>query len=306
MCVSIGHCILIGNYVSFDVFQQANHEPALETNPDSFNFKMKPHQDPDTVSAHLRRKLSFTNKNGTHCGSADDTALSGGEGVRRESPLPPMPDLSQPSPPRSSLSLLPSASQVSRLNILHRFMIVGRISFLWFCFHLFSMFSFFFDQESDSPTDLKQELNPDSPDDEPSESNSQHLRLSRDLPSTSKASRILPCTSESSLSLTCPDQSQFTQQQSTSYPKTPVFTRTDVKERFRLNDKVSHNTTPNSFPDSVHKLADSEASPIHKRSRSDVRVSVNRLSRSGKPQPLAKDLTVKQVCIGSWFNMYNM
>ncbi|XP_062867615.1 BRCA1-A complex subunit RAP80 isoform X2 [Trichomycterus rosablanca] len=246
----------------------ASHDQAPETN----SSKVKPHQDPDTVPAHLRRKLSFTSKIGKHCRSADEDtnrAVSGVEHIREESPLPPMPDLSPPS------SAVPSAAS----------------------------------QESDCHTDLNQkEYNTDSPDDEPVESSSQLLsspvfhrkRLNRDLPSTSKALRTLPCTSESSLSLTCPDQSQFTQQQSTSSPKSPVFARTDPKERSRLRDTASHCTASNSFTDNVCKPEDTcKGSSSHKSLCRVVRDSGKRLSLSGKALPLAddsapEDLDVKQ------------
>lgn len=82
----------------------------------------KPHQDRDTVSAHVRCKLSFPNedeKDGVNDDKVPKAQTSALKGPEEDGPLPPMPDLSQrslsqPSPPSPTLPSVPSAaSQVS-------------------------------------------------------------------------------------------------------------------------------------------------------------------------------------------------
>ncbi|XP_058271823.1 BRCA1-A complex subunit RAP80 isoform X3 [Hemibagrus wyckioides] len=217
----------------------------------------KPHQDRDTVSAHVRCKLSFPNedeKDGVN-DDEDPKAQSALKGPEEDGPLPPMPDLSQrslsqPSPPSPTLPSVPSAAS----------------------------------QECRSSHLAKQEFNAHCPEGASSQSDSplkkspiflRHcsVRLNQNLLSASRSSRNSPHTTNSSLSLTSPDKSQ----NSPPPPKSPVFPKTDLKSCTKsTRDCTSHS----SYTDSVRKPEDTfQESSSHK-----CRDSPRRLSRSRKAQ----------------------
>ncbi|XP_060792467.1 BRCA1-A complex subunit RAP80 isoform X2 [Neoarius graeffei] len=208
----------------------------------------KPHQDRDTVTAHVRCKLSFPSKDGKDSGSDDDvsathtSALKGSEEV---SPLPPMPDLSQrtlsqPSPPSPTLTSVPSAAS----------------------------------QESHSSRLDKQEIKVHSPESEgsPIFVRQCSVRLNQNFLSPRGSS------GNTSVALTSPDRSQ----NSPPPPKSPVFPMTDSKRCTKLTrDKFSDCTSLSSFTDRVCKPEDTfQESSSHK-----SRGSLKRLARSRTAQP---------------------
>ncbi|MCJ8740558.1 hypothetical protein PDJAM_G00060260 [Pangasius djambal] len=245
---------------------QVSGNRASETSSKRARSAAKPHQDRDTVTAHVRCKLSFSSKDGKDGGSDDEVPAAQMSALKRfeeVSPLPPMPDLSQrtlsqPSPPSPALPSVPSAAS----------------------------------QESHSSRLAKQEFNARSSEDEPSQSVSPlerspvflrqcSVRLNQNLLSPSGSSRNIPCTNSSSLSLTSSDRSQ----NSPPPPKSPVFPKTDSKRCTKLTrDKLSDCTSRSSFTDSVCKPeAAFQESSSHK-----SRDSPKHLPQSRKAQPSSR------------------
>ncbi|KAK3524302.1 hypothetical protein QTP70_027033 [Hemibagrus guttatus] len=255
--------------VEYDIMRKAIAESlqvscsqAPETSSKRTRSVAKPHQDRDTVSAHVRCKLSFPNedeKDGVSDDEVPKAQMSAMKGSEEDRPLPPMPDLSQrtlsqPSPPSPTLPSVPSAAS----------------------------------QESLSSRLAKQEFNAHCPEGASSQSDSplkkspiflRHcsVRLNQNLLSASRSSTNSPHTTNSSLSLTSPDKSQHSQPP----PKSPVFPKTDLKSCTKLTRaKFSGCTSDSSCADSVCKPEDTFQEP----SSHKFRDSPKRLSRGRKPQ----------------------
>ncbi|XP_053334923.1 BRCA1-A complex subunit RAP80 isoform X1 [Clarias gariepinus] len=224
---------------------------ASETSSKRARSAAKPHQGRDTVTSNVRCKLSFPGKDGKDSkdsGSIDDevpfSRMNTSERFEDISPLPQMPDLSQktlsqPSPPSPAHPSVPSAAS----------------------------------QESQSSSPAKREFLERSPEDEPSQSESQlqkspvflrecSVRLIQNLPSTTGSSRNIASTNDSSLSVPSPDRSQ----NSPLPPKSPVFPKSDFKRCTNFTQDDLSNCTPDS---SVCKPDDAFQEPPSHKSRKD-------------------------------------
>ncbi|KAF5891357.1 AT-rich interactive domain-containing protein 5B-like, partial [Clarias magur] len=198
----------------------------------------KSHQGRDTVTSNVRCKLSFPGKDGKDDGSTDDevpfSRMNTSERFEDISPLPQMPDLSQgtlsqPSPPSPAHPSVPSAAS----------------------------------QESQFSSPAKQEFSERSPEDKPSQSESQLQKSPVFLRECSvRLIQNLPCTNDSSLSVPSPDRSQ----NSPLPPKSPVFPKSDFKRCTNFTQDNLSDCTPDS---SVCKPNDTFQETSSHKSRKD-------------------------------------
>ncbi|XP_072517498.1 uncharacterized protein uimc1 isoform X2 [Salminus brasiliensis] len=259
----------------------------------------KPSQHTSTVTARLRRKLYFPNKSEPDKARDDEVtaaAESYEDSTQDTKSLLPMPDLSQRTlsqPSQTSPALLSVPSTASQE-----------------C------------QSSQWKDQDEQVLNSESPEDEPSQGDSEtqcspvflqqcSVRLGKESVKTGKTLDNPQTTQNSSLSLTCPGRSQLTQQQSQSLLKSPVFDKTDRKESTAVSeDNVTSCTSEENNTDKVctpeeEEVEDetSKESSSHKNQVHESRDHQKRLSLGRKAQPSASisvpndDIGLKQEAV---------